>query len=94
MREVAVGEHGALGGPGGAGCVDDGEQVIGTHARDRLIERIVADTLTQIDQRLKRAVAQVEDVREHVFNLGNRLERLGVRLIAAEGDRGVHLVHD
>ena len=43
--------------------------------RDRLIERIVADTLTQIDQRLKRAVAQVEDVREHVFNLGDRLER-------------------
>ncbi len=33
-------------------------------------------------------------MREHVFNLGDRLERLGVRLIAAEGDRGVHLVHD
>ena len=85
-HEVAVGEHAALGPPGGAGGVDQRRQVERRRRRTPLLELLVGDVLAERGEHVDGVVVDRPDVVELV-EAGAHLGQPG-QVVGALGDHG------
>ena len=94
MREVAVGQHGALRLAGRTGRIDDGGHVIGLHTGNGLVEFGVRDSGAEIGHGVQAVLLEVEHVAQPIRRLASLLQRQRMGIVAGEGDQGLRVLED
>jgi hypothetical protein len=80
-REVGVGDHTALGAPGGAGGVGDGGDRARCHREAVAVHQIVGDAAPQFGQLPYAAVVELPDAAQRRRRVAHRAHRHGVLLV-------------